>query len=195
MAETRRELLLEVRNLKTQFFLDEGVVRAVDGADFDLYRGETLGVVGESGCGKSVTARSILRIVPRPGRITEGEILYHRRIGRNGGEVTEILDLTALDERGPEIRSIRGAEISMVFQEPMTAFYDATTLTIHLETEIYNIPVKDLLEKTRARLSADGSRQPAITFEIAPGVTIAIDSIYGTSTSLGSARFWLILRQ
>jgi len=83
----------------------------------------------------------------------------------------------------------------LLAKEPMTAFYDATTLTIHLETEIYNIPVKDLLEKTRARLSADGSRQPAITFEIAPGVTIAIDSIYGTSTSLGSARFWLILRQ
>jgi hypothetical protein len=83
----------------------------------------------------------------------------------------------------------------LLAKEPMTAFYDATTLTIRLETEIYKFPVKDLLEKTRARLSADGSRQPAITFEITPGVTIAIDSIYGTSTSLGSARFWLILRQ
>jgi archaellum biogenesis ATPase FlaH len=77
----------------------------------------------------------------------------------------------------------------------MTAFYDSTTLAIRLETEIYTIPVKDLLEKTKNRLSADGSRQPAISFEIAPGVTIAIDSIYGTSTSLGSARFWLILQQ
>jgi Domain of unknown function (DUF4153) len=82
-----------------------------------------------------------------------------------------------------------------VAKEPMTAFYDATTLTIRLETAIYKVPVKDLLEKTKARLSADSSKQPAITFEIAPGVSIAIDSIYGTSSSLGSARFWLILRQ
>jgi oligopeptide/dipeptide ABC transporter ATP-binding protein len=124
----QREPLVEVRNLKTQFFLDEGTVHAVDGADFTLYRGETLGVVGESGCGKSVTARSILRIVPRPGRITQGEILYHRRVARDAGEVTEVIDLTTLDERGPEIRSIRGAEISMVFQEPMTSLSPVHTL-------------------------------------------------------------------
>ncbi len=128
MEKVKREPLVEVRNLKTQFFLDEGTVRAVDGADFTLYRGETLGVVGESGCGKSVTARSILRIVPRPGRITEGEILYHRRTTSDGGEVTEVIDLTTLDERGPDIRSIRGAEISMVFQEPMTSLSPVHTV-------------------------------------------------------------------
>ncbi len=83
----------------------------------------------------------------------------------------------------------------LVAKEPMTAFYDATTLTIRLETEIYEVPVKDLLEKTKARLSVDPAKQPAITFEIAPGVMIAIDSIYGTRGSLGSARFWLILQQ
>ena len=77
----------------------------------------------------------------------------------------------------------------------MTALYDATTLTIRLETVTYKILVKDLLEKTKARLSVDTSKQPAVTFEIAPGVTIAIDSIYGTQGSLGSARFWLILQQ
>src|SRR5215210_298718 len=76
---TTGELLLEVRNLKTEFALDEGTVRAVDGVSYKLYRGRTLGIVGESGCGKSVTAQSIMRIVPRPGKIVGGEILYHRR--------------------------------------------------------------------------------------------------------------------
>jgi len=124
-----RPLLLEVKNLHTKFFLDEGTVHAVDGADFNLYRGQTLGVVGESGCGKSVTARSILRIVPRPGKITEGQILYHRpnRDDRTGA-ATRLTDLTALDDRGPEIRSIRGAEISMVFQEPMTSLSPVHTV-------------------------------------------------------------------
>jgi len=83
----------------------------------------------------------------------------------------------------------------LVAKEPMTAFYDASILTIRLETETYKVPLKDLLEKTKARLSVDSSKQPAITFEIAPSVLIAIDSLYGTSSSLGSARFWLILRQ
>ena len=83
----------------------------------------------------------------------------------------------------------------LVAKEPMTAFYDATTLTIRLETAIYKVPVKDLLEKTKARLSADTGKQPAVAFEIAPSVMIAIDSIYGTQDKLGSARFWLILQQ
>ncbi len=80
-------------------------------------------------------------------------------------------------------------------QPAMTAQYDATTLTIRLESLTYKVAVKELLEKTKARLSVDSGKQPAITFEISPGVSIAIDSIYGTSGTLGSARFWLILQQ
>ena len=80
-------------------------------------------------------------------------------------------------------------------QPTMSAFYDATTLTIRLETVTYKIAVKEFLEKTKARLSVEVNKQAAITFEIAPGVLIAIDSIYATSSGLGSARFWLILRQ
>src|SRR3989442_4089316 len=76
--------LLSVRDLKTYFYQDEGVVRAVDGVSFDMMPGVTLGIVGESGCGKSVTARSILRIVDRPGRIVDGEIRF-RRPAANGG--------------------------------------------------------------------------------------------------------------
>src|SRR3954453_22341488 len=73
------EVILDVRDLKAHFDLREGTVRAVDGVSYKLYRGRTLGIVGESGCGKSVTAQSIMRIVPRPGKIISGEIIYHRR--------------------------------------------------------------------------------------------------------------------
>jgi oligopeptide/dipeptide ABC transporter ATP-binding protein len=113
------EPILSVRDLKTYFVGDEGTVRAVDGTSFDLFPGETLGIVGESGCGKSVTARSILRIVERPGRIVGGEILMRRADG-------SVVDLVKLPSDGAQMRAIRGGEIGLVFQEPMSslsAFY------------------------------------------------------------------------
>ncbi|HEU4751514.1 MAG TPA: ABC transporter ATP-binding protein, partial [Armatimonadota bacterium] len=103
----RAEPLLSVRNLQTQFFTDDGVVKAVDDVSFDLAMCETLGVVGESGSGKSVTALSILRLVSRPGKIVGGQIRFKGR------------DLLALSEA--EMRRIRGNDISMIFQEPMTS--------------------------------------------------------------------------
>jgi oligopeptide/dipeptide ABC transporter ATP-binding protein len=115
------EPLLSVRDLRTYFFQDEGVVRAVDGASFDVWPGATLGIVGESGCGKSVTARSILRIVERPGRIVGGQITLR---GADGG----VQDLTSLDPESPEMRDVRGAEIGLVFQEPMTSFSPVHTI-------------------------------------------------------------------
>jgi len=115
----RHQPLLSVRNLKTYFFQDEGTVHAVDGANFELYQGRTLGIVGESGCGKSVTARSVLRIVERPGRIVEGEIILHRAV--TSGQ-TEELDLTKLKADSIQMRSIRGKDIGLIFQEPMTSF-------------------------------------------------------------------------
>src|SRR5919204_746861 len=97
---TNGNYLLEVKGLKTYFFLDEGTVRALDGVDFNIQRRQTLGVVGESGCGKSVTARSILRIVPKPGRIVEGEITLHRELeDRAGSSMSEPVTLTALDPK------------------------------------------------------------------------------------------------
>src|SRR5512145_2574798 len=100
--------LLEIRGLKTQFVTDEGVVHAVDGVDLHIDRGETLGVVGESGCGKSVTAFSVMRLLPMPpARIAAGSILWQGR------------DLLALDPDA--MRAIRAKEIAMVFQEPMTS--------------------------------------------------------------------------
>jgi len=117
--------ILSVRELKTYFFPDEGTVRAVDGASFDLYARKTLGIVGESGCGKSVTARSILRIVERPGRIVGGSILLRRG---SGNDRPTDLDLTQLDPEGPEMRQIRGGDIGLVFQEPMTSFSPVHTI-------------------------------------------------------------------
>jgi peptide/nickel transport system ATP-binding protein len=118
--------LLSVRNLAVHFAQDEGTVRAVDGVSFDLAPGSTLGVVGESGCGKSVTARAILRIVDRPGRIVGGEILF-RRPGA-GGHAEQAVDLATLAPNGPEMRAIRGAEIALIFQEPMSSFSPVHTI-------------------------------------------------------------------
>src|SRR5437899_7366188 len=119
-APTAAAPLLSVRNLKTYFAQDEGTVRAVDGVSFDLSPGVTLGVVGESGCGKSITARSILRIVDRPGRIVEGEIHFRRSASNGAG--ADVVDLAKLDANGSEMRAIRGAEIALIFQEPMSSF-------------------------------------------------------------------------
>jgi peptide/nickel transport system ATP-binding protein len=115
------DVLLQMSCLKTYFFLDQGVVKAVDGADLTIRRGRTIGIVGESGCGKSITARSILQIVDSPGRVVEGSILYRRHEGRNGASLVDEIDLAKLHPDSREIRAIRGKEISMIFQEPMTS--------------------------------------------------------------------------
>jgi peptide/nickel transport system ATP-binding protein len=115
--------LLSVRDLKVHFFMDEGVVKAVDGISFDVYPGQVFGIVGESGCGKSVAMKAILRIVEPPGRIVSGQILLHRtRSGEDGSEADAVQDLTRLDPGGREMRGIRGGEIALIPQEPMAAF-------------------------------------------------------------------------
>ncbi|MFZ6030936.1 MAG: ABC transporter ATP-binding protein [Chloroflexota bacterium] len=124
-------MLLQIKNLKTHFFLDEGTVKAVDGADLEIRARKTLGVVGESGCGKSITARSAMRILAKTAKIIDGEILFHRRVktpdGRSEQQV-ELLDLAKLNPHSETMRSIRGGEISMVFQEPMTSFSPVHTI-------------------------------------------------------------------
>jgi oligopeptide/dipeptide ABC transporter ATP-binding protein len=113
--------LIEVRDLKTYFYTDAGVVRAVDGVNFTIKPEKTLGVVGESGCGKSVTALSIMGLIQTPpGKIETGEILYRRN-----GSLTR---LNRLDPKGKEYRSIRGKEIAMIFQEPMTSLNPVYTI-------------------------------------------------------------------
>ena len=115
------EPILSVRNLRTHFPTREGVVRAVDGVSFEVRAGRTLGIVGESGCGKSVMTRSILRILDPPGRIVEGSIILRPAAG-------DALDLAGLREDGPEIRAIRGKEIALIFQEPMASFSQYYTI-------------------------------------------------------------------
>jgi oligopeptide/dipeptide ABC transporter ATP-binding protein len=166
-------VLLEVKDLKTYFFLDEGTARAVDGVDMSIQRGHTLGVVGESGCGKSVTARSILRIVPKPGRIVEGEITFHRILSGNGGDstLTEEVKLTDLNPRGAEIRSIRGAEIALVPQEPMMSLSPVHTLSNQIVEAILlhqNVSKAEAREKAIDTLDLVGMPQPSRTIDRYP---------------------------
>jgi oligopeptide/dipeptide ABC transporter ATP-binding protein len=112
------DTVLEIKDLKTYFSLEDGTVKAVDGVSLELRRNQTLGLVGESGCGKSITATSIMRLVKSPpGKIVGGEILLHQ--GQNGH--SQITDLVKLPANGSKMRQIRGGEIAMVFQEPMTS--------------------------------------------------------------------------
>jgi oligopeptide/dipeptide ABC transporter ATP-binding protein len=114
--------LLAIDNLKTYFTTLDGVVRAVDGVSFEIMPGKTLGLVGESGCGKSVTAASVMRLLPkRSSRIVEGEIRFQRAGG-------EIVDLASVNPDGSLIRSIRGNEISQIFQEPLTSLSPVHTV-------------------------------------------------------------------
>lgn len=107
MAKIDQKPLLEVRNLKTYFYTEDGVVRAVDGVSFEVYPGEVLGIVGESGCGKSVTSLSIMRLISQPGKIEAGEIFFDGK------------DLVKATEQ--EMMQVRGNRISMIFQQPQSA--------------------------------------------------------------------------
>jgi peptide/nickel transport system ATP-binding protein len=122
------DLLLEIKNLRVSFPLDEGVVRAVEGVDLTLRRGEVLGVVGESGCGKTVTAQSILRIIPAPGRIDSGQILFHHPGASASSNGHGVVDIAKISPTGSEIREIRGKDIAMIFQEPMSSFSPVYTI-------------------------------------------------------------------
>ena len=114
--------LLEVKDLKTYFFTERGIVTAVDGVSLEVRRGRSLGVVGESGCGKSITSLSILRLLQKPGRIVGGQILYHwRREDDTQGAADAVVDITALRADSRRMREIRGGQIAMIFQEPMTS--------------------------------------------------------------------------
>ena len=149
------ESLIEVKDLETNFYTDAGVVRAVNGVDFTIEREKTLGVVGESGCGKSVTALSIMRLILYPGKIAEGEILFHR----NGA----VVDLTMLDPMGPEIRSIRGNEIAMIFQEPMTSLNPVYTIGNQIMESIMlhqGLSRNDARDKAVDMLAAVGISSP-----------------------------------
>ena len=144
--------LLSVRELVTEFSTDEGTVRAVDGVSFDLPTGGTLGIVGESGCGKSVTALSIMGLLPQPnGRIASGEVVYQ---GENLAMTSEV-----------RRQAIRGAEVSMIFQEPMTALNPVHTIGRQL-TEVVglhtNQSAAEQISTATDMLARVGIPEPAI---------------------------------
>ena len=117
----KKNNILEINNLNVAFQLDEGLLKAVRGVDLSIKKNSILGLIGESGCGKSMTAFSILRIIQDPGRITEGEILFQKEDGSS-------VDIAALPADSKELRNIRGNGISMIFQEPMTSFSPVHTI-------------------------------------------------------------------
>lgn len=148
--------LLEVKNLKTYFHIEAGIVRAVDGVTFTIEKEKTLGVVGESGCGKSITARAIMGLIEQPpGRIEGGEILFQR----NG----KVIDLVKLNPKGKEMRSIRGNEIAMIFQEPMTSLNPVYTIGNQIVEAIVlhqHLSKKEARNKAIAMLEAVGIPSP-----------------------------------
>ena len=153
MTDIEKIPLLTVRNLKTYFFQDEGTVKAVDGVTFTVYQGRTLGIVGESGCGKSVTAQSILRIVDQPGRTVDGQVTLTRADGSQ-------VELTRLKPDSRQIRDIRGSDIGLVFQEPMTSFSPVHSIGDQLiETILLHLPVSKAEARDRA---IEGLRQVGI---------------------------------
>ena len=137
--------LLEVKGLKTHFFTEEGAVKAVDGVSYDLEDGETLGLVGESGCGKSVSALSLMRLIPSPpGKIVDGEVWFENR---------DILKIGMED-----MRAIRGGKISMIFQEPMTSLNPVLTIerqlteTLQLHKRMSRVEAREEAESLLARV-------------------------------------------
>ena len=136
------DIILELKDLKVHFKLNEGLLKAIDGIDFEIYKGKTLGIVGESGCGKSVTSNAILQLLPHYTQM-EGNILLHEK---NGQHLENPIDIVKLQRNGPEMRSIRGRNISMIFQEPMKAFSPILTIGDQV-TEPVLIHVTDSQEK------------------------------------------------
>ena len=123
MVLRKDNLLLEVENLKIYFKTDDGTVKAVDGVDFDVRKGETLGIVGESGCGKSITSLGIMNMIPKPnGRYESGKVNYYLK---NSDESINIAELKSSSKK---MRKLRGSEISMIFQEPMTSLTPVYTI-------------------------------------------------------------------
>ncbi len=130
--------LLEVRNLRTEFRTDDGIVKAVDDVSLTINEREIVGVVGESGCGKSVTQLSVMRLIRPPGKVVSGEILFEGK------------DLAKLEANGSEMRSVRGAKIAMIFQEPMTSLNPVLTIGRQL-TEMPELHLKMNKREAKAR--------------------------------------------
>ncbi len=155
--------LLDIKDLKVSFYLREGKVLAVDGVSFQIPRGRVLGLVGESGCGKTVASKSIMRI-EHPAVLEAGEIVFHRTADNS-------VKLHKLDPRGDEIRAIRWKEVSMIFQEPMTSFGPMHTIGNQIEEALMLHQALDLTtarKKTVEALSSVGMPRPSVVMDQYP---------------------------
>jgi oligopeptide/dipeptide ABC transporter ATP-binding protein len=162
MTENGVQPLLSVQGLKTFFPTDEGLVRAVDGLSFDVFEGKTLGIVGESGCGKSTVGRSILGIIDKPGHVEAGSIMWRPD---PSDETAEVVDLAKQVPTGKLMRSIRGNFISLIFQEPMTSFSPVHTIgnqlteAIRLHQDLSKKDANDRAEELLAMVGIPNPRQ------------------------------------
>ena len=176
-AKERDRPLLEVKDLGVTFELDEGTVRAVNGVSFKIADKQIVGLIGESGCGKSVTAQAIMRIVPSPGKISSGQILFRTSSGDSRGG-SEILDLAQLAPKGSRIRQIRGGQICMIFQEPMTSFSPVHTVgsqiveAIRLHRDVGKSEAKDIAAQMLDHVGIPQARRQldAYSFQISGGM-------------------------
>jgi peptide/nickel transport system ATP-binding protein len=174
MAAIADDVLLEVKDLRTYFYLPEGTVRAVDGVDFTMRRGSTLGIVGESGCGKSVTAYSILKLITKPGKIVEGSIRFDR--SQNG--MPDRVDLAAFGDNSRELRDVRGKDIAMIFQEPMNSLSPVHTIGEQIMEGIIlhmGVSRREALQRAIELLRQVGIPKPerrvhAYTFQLSGGM-------------------------
>jgi len=171
--------LLKVEDLRAYFFMDEGIVRAVDGVSFDVYPGKVVGIVGESGCGKSVTMKAILRILESSARIVSGKVILRTRINSQNQQCDEeLLELTKLKPNSKRLRQIRGAEIALIPQEPMAAFSPVHTVgnqiieTIRLHQDISKDKARQIaVEAFRSvGISMPEQRIDAYSWELSGGL-------------------------
>ena len=159
----KNPLLIDVQDLCTYFYLHEGTVKAVDGVSFEIRKGRALGVIGESGCGKSVTAQSLMRIVPTPpGKEVGGKILLN--IQSDDGKTVEVVNVLELPAGGSKMRSIRGRQIGMIFQEPMTSLSPLHTIGDQITEAIYihekGVSKKEAIDRTVDMLAKVGIPRP-----------------------------------
>src|SRR5512147_946120 len=157
-----QEPLLKVEDLKAYFFMDEGTVKAVDGVSFDVHPGKVVGIVGESGCGKSVTMKAVLQILEPSAKIVSGKVTLRSRINSfDPNSPEELIELTSLHPNSRKIRKIRGAEIALIPQEPMAAFSPVRTVGDHIiETILLH---QDVSKQEARRIAIDVFRSVGIS--------------------------------
>ncbi|MCK5314373.1 MAG: ABC transporter ATP-binding protein [Anaerolineales bacterium] len=171
-TEETREPLVEVKDLHVEFDVRDGIVHAVDGASFTIYRGQTLGIIGESGCGKSITAKAIMNMIPKLGEMS-GEINFYEKL-----EESNIINIVRLDQTDPDgevIRKIRGGHIAMIFQEPMSSLTPVYSAGFHI-MEAVNLHRFIQAEKIGDTMSANIQKKRRVSKEEAR--EIAIDMLH-----------------